>query len=198
MNHDGTPEPGLLPPNTGSTPQALLNAIAILEYQGIAGSNRTMIAIAPSPGGGLTSNLGILYPFSKVRFKPISDGTSKTMIVGEYSQLTQFQKFNTWGGLGDSDGTWDIGSWPDNTYACKTIAFSPLSPAFCPAANTFEPANAASIISTVTRAALKSGHPGGIHVALADGSVRFLAADIDLETLRNLADRADGNIGDIF
>jgi prepilin-type processing-associated H-X9-DG protein len=198
MNYDGIPEPGLLPPSTGSTPQALLNAIAVLEYHGIAGSNRTMVSIAPSPGSGLTSNRGILYPFSKIRFKHISDGSSKTLIVGEYSHVTQYQKFNSWGGLGDSDGTWDIGSWPDNTYACKTVAFSPFSPAFWPAANTFDPAHSAFIISTISRAALKSGHPGGIHVALADGSVRLLAEEIDLETFKDLADRADGNIGGTY
>lgn len=193
MNYDGVPEPGLLPPNTGSTPQALLNAIGMLEYHGIAGSNRIMVPIAPTPGAGTTSNQGILYPFSKVRFKHITDGTSKTLIVGEYSHVTENQKFNSWGGLGDSDGTWDIGSWPDNTYACKTIAFPPLTAYFWPAPDTSIAPG--PITQTITRAALKSGHPGGIHVAFADGSVRFLAAEINLETYRNLADRADGNTG---
>jgi prepilin-type processing-associated H-X9-DG protein len=38
---------------------------------------------------------------------------------------------------------------------------------------------------------LNSAHPGGVNVALADGSVRFLADDMSLDTLGRLATRDD-------
>ncbi len=43
-----------------------------------------------------------------------------------------------------------------------------------------------------------SNHPGGVMVSMADGSVRFLAASIDPQLLRNLITRNDGQRIDEF
>jgi hypothetical protein len=44
---------------------------------------------------------------------------------------------------------------------------------------------------------LSSAHPGGVQAVLADGAVRFLTDNVNLVTMKNLADRDDGNtIGD--
>lgn len=187
-NYDGFPEPGLTPPSTGSAGYALVNALGILEYQGISGSNRGSF---PDRDGA--SNLGILYVDSRIRIRDITDGTSKTMIVGEYSHVTKYQKFNRFQGTGDNTASWDIGTFPIGgyVYACKTIMFTPFSAAFYPSTDTVEPGKAPDN-ETISRAALKSGHPAGIHVAIADGSARFVSAEIDVDTYRNLADRADG------
>lgn len=193
FNYDGYPEPGLMPPIAGSTPFALWNALGMLEYQGIAGSNRLA-----NPSGDEISNLGVLFRNSATRFRHIEDGASKTIVVGEYSHLTQYQKFNAFQGTGDSDGTWDIGVFPNWIFTCKTIAFTPFSPAFWPTADTYEPEASALILSTVSRAALKSGHRVGIHIVLADGSARFLSSEVDLTLYQNLADRADGELGGDF
>lgn len=40
----------------------------------------------------------------------------------------------------------------------------------------------------------RSLHPGGVQIALADGSVRFVANTIDLNTWRNLFSRNDGQV----
>ena len=184
----GTNPPPYVPPSAPGNGDALSDHLGMLEYQGIAGSDRTMVPIVP--GGGQTSQLGILFPKSKIRFKHLADGSSKTMIVGEYSHLAENQKFNAYMGSGDNDATWDIGGWPDDTFSCKTIAFPPLAPYFWPTPNTFVPPG--PIVNTVTRASLKSAHPGGVHIGLADGSVRFLPAEIDMTIFKNLADRADG------
>jgi prepilin-type processing-associated H-X9-DG protein len=46
-------------------------------------------------------------------------------------------------------------------------------------------------------AAYGSQHPGGVHVALADGSVRFVSENIDLNVWSYLGSRADGTpVGD--
>ena len=41
--------------------------------------------------------------------------------------------------------------------------------------------------------AIQSAHPGGAHVAMADGSVHFLADAIDLQVFYDLANRDDGH-----
>jgi uncharacterized protein DUF1559 len=40
--------------------------------------------------------------------------------------------------------------------------------------------------------ALKSQHVGGIHALMGDGTVRFLSENINLQTYKYLADKADG------
>ncbi|MCA9082028.1 MAG: DUF1559 domain-containing protein, partial [Planctomycetaceae bacterium] len=41
---------------------------------------------------------------------------------------------------------------------------------------------------------LISGHTGGAHVLLADGSVRFVSDNMHLLTLKRLATRDDGQV----
>ncbi|MEX0641102.1 MAG: DUF1559 domain-containing protein [Pirellulales bacterium] len=187
-NYDGYPE-GILPPNPGSVQFALANAFGILEYVGIAGSDAVI-----EKDTDFVSKLGVLFHDSNIRTQHITDGTSKTLIVGEYSHVTQYQHFNEFESLKDSDTTWDLGKWPggDYLFSCKTIVFAPFSPAFVTKKGTFNPGAAALITGTASGAALKSGHVSGIHVGMADGSARYLDALIDLVTLKRLADRADG------
>ena len=52
------------------------------------------------------------------------------------------------------------------------------------------PINTSPVYAT---AALKSSHPGGIHVVLGDGSVTFVGNAIDLTVFKDLADRDDGH-----
>ena len=37
-------------------------------------------------------------------------------------------------------------------------------------------------------------HIGGCHALLCDGSIRFISQNIDTQTIRRLADRADGEV----
>lgn len=39
-----------------------------------------------------------------------------------------------------------------------------------------------------------SSHPGGMNIALCDGSVRFMTYDISLETFKRLGNKQDGNV----
>jgi prepilin-type processing-associated H-X9-DG protein len=58
---------------------------------------------------------------------------------------------------------------------------------YVPNSTTFD-CNATSRAAGLTSA--RSNHPGGVNVALCDGSVRFVAENIPLEIWRGLATRA--------
>ena len=45
---------------------------------------------------------------------------------------------------------------------------------------------------------LNSAHPGGTNVLVTDGSVHFISANIDMDTLRFLATRDDGRVSGEF
>ena len=169
-----------------SDPNCPANLLGVIMYSGIAGSDRS----------GVPSTLGTCHLWSKVRLEDVKDGTSNTMGVGESSGLTECQKLNPCGSTSNTVPSWDLGYWdsttrPELVWPCKTIAFPPKTAYFYddPDAKSCDP-----LISTITRAALKSAHPGGIHVMLLDGSVRFISDSIDMTTYKNLADRDDGNV----
>ncbi|MBN2292152.1 MAG: DUF1559 domain-containing protein [Pirellulales bacterium] len=169
-----------------------INEYGMLEYVGIAGSDRP-----PTPS--YPSNRGTFYFLSTTTAADISDGLSHTMVVGEYSGLTLGQRFNSIGGLGDNDACWHLGFWGgfpnsgcENTYSVRTVAHPPNTAWYVK--NAYSCQNCEQPIQNqVARGSLKSSHPGGIHAVFGDGSVAFLPNDIDLNIFQNLADRDDGN-----
>lgn len=175
------------------------NSLAIAEYSAIAGSDGarqfTSPAIAatnPDSSWNSTSPLGTMYLNSKTKLTEITDGTSNTMLVGEFSGVTKCQKTNDYQGGGDDVATWD--GYADTAYpgyVLRMIVYPPNSAVF------YNPSLAVANCSPVTTgkiasAALKSMHPGGVNVLLADGSVRMILDSINIDTYKNLADRRDG------
>lgn len=135
--------------------------------------------------GGLADNGTIVYN-RQIRFKDITDGTSKTMMIAEQSWdcgptrswIVGTLDVNT--GAGGSGHGWLYNSknvlWPMNTaYREREDLGEPYSGYL---------SNDLSI---------GSKHPGGANVAMADGSVRFLAQDISLSELKSLATRGNGD-----
>lgn len=169
------------------------NDYGILEYVGISGSDRTPPVL---PGGTVippsaSSTTGMLYKNSKIGPSEVLDGLSKTLIVGEYSGLAPGQVFSN-DSLQDNDATWGLGmKGSDGAYSVKTVGYLPNTPVYfkggscCAACQQPVPNNA-------RHSALKSSHPGGIHGAMADGSVQFISNGIDIWTFKNMADRDDG------
>lgn len=95
-----------------------------------------------------------------IKMSQISDGLSNTIAVGERALGDKpFRSYGAiWSGrTGTNSGGMARGAWPPNT-----PWFTGSDPC--------------------TRAAWTSYHPGGIHVVLCDGSVRFLAQTIDSHT----------------
>lgn len=156
------------------------------EYVGIAGS---------SISANTNSTTGTFFKNSSTSFKDISDGSSNTIIIGEYSGLAKGQKKSvklgcaesvpaTYGssGLGWHSG-YDDGTTPQITH--KTVSYAPNQYWCC---LTTSPA-----LTSYFNQSLKSSHVGGIHALMGDGSVRFINENIQLQTLCNLADIADRN-----
>jgi len=170
------------------------NDYGILEYAGIAGSDRY-----GSPCK-FPSKAGTFFLKSATAMADLRDGLSNTMIVGEYSGLAPGQQYTGSGGLRDNDMTWGMGYQPGGepnqggetgTWAVRTVAYPPNTAWYYRGSSYTN--GIAPIANRITRAALKSNHPGGIHILLGDGGAFFLSNSIDLEVYKNLADSADGN-----
>jgi prepilin-type processing-associated H-X9-DG protein len=176
--------------NTAFADNQAYDDFATMEYVGIGGSDRRL-------DGNNMPISGMMYRNSDLGFKDATDGTSNTMIIGEYSGLTAQQHFNAYQSTSDNSITWDLGyDVPPHCWTWKMIAYPPGSAYF------FNPGYSASldvgtpILSTVIcKNALKSSHTGGINVLYLDGSVHFVPNSIDMTVYKNLADRNDGLVG---
>lgn len=176
------------------------NDLALLEYVGIAGSNRKPpYGPGDDQGKDWMSIGGTLYINSKIAPSDICDGLSNTMIVGEYSDLARGQEFRGNGGIGMGETSWGMGGGRNGAstadyFSARVVGYPPNSQVYlkhipwesCEYCE--EPSHNTSI-----QAALKSRHPGGIHSLMADGSVLFLSENINILTLRDLADRDDAH-----
>lgn len=171
---------------------------ATMHYTGIMGSTQTPAATDP-----LRSNRGVFYKNSKIGVRDVTDGTSNTMIVGEYSGLAKGQRLSsirtagpevTYGWMnsqawftGYDTGTGTTGyiySIQLGTY--KTVTYAPNVAFFL--------GTGASNASTTYNQSLKSQHTGGVHILMGDGACRFLSENIAIQTLYNLADANDQNM----
>lgn len=133
---------------------------------------------------------GILFVDSKIRLGQITDGASKTYLVGETKYMLRR------GGWSEPDAHF---GWASSVRAVEKAGEvagvlvaarfqinstlgdgSKIDTAFsnqCPQANT-----------------MGSFHPGGCHVALADGSVRLISDSVTLQAHRHLGSRDEGYV----
>ncbi|WP_373649100.1 DUF1559 domain-containing protein [Schlesneria sp. DSM 10557] len=181
---------------SAGTPE--LNKQGIAEYEAIMGSDRYPHRCPPSNGRDEEQkSIGGMFNFNiKYSLRDCTDGSSNTMAFGEYSHKAPGQNYGSLGSHHDATHAWAMGytfynctgRGGDYAYGLRVIAYPPNSRAYRQYAWTEVPVH-----NTITKAALKSGHVGGVHTLLCDGSVRFISDSIDLTTYKNLADRADGN-----
>ncbi len=115
-------------------------------------------------------NNGVLFLNSRIRFSDIADGSSNTLVIAE--------RRGSEGDLGWASGTRStlrttspILRRTDETWIDDA---TPEDPLFV--------------------GGFGSHHVGGLNVGLGDGAVRFLSENVDAEVLRQLGDRADGEL----
>ncbi|MEM6474004.1 MAG: DUF1559 domain-containing protein [Planctomycetota bacterium] len=110
-----------------------------------------------------------------------ADGTSHTLMAGEFGvqvRDTSSLPFPFPGSGGEAVGWW-AASYPYNSTASVFGTFN---------------AKKISIFDIPSYESFRGPHPGGVHMVLSDGSVRFLTESVDAVTLRKLAARDDGEV----
>ncbi|MBM4001050.1 MAG: DUF1559 domain-containing protein [Planctomycetes bacterium] len=121
-------------------------------------------------------NHGLLYLNSKVRFADIVDGSSNTLLLGEVLSARP-----------------DPLGWVSGTRA--TLRNTSVIEVFKPiVTNAKGAADRDPRSDTTFVGGFGSHHTGGIGAAFADGSTRFLSNQVKPDVLRQLGNRADGEI----
>jgi prepilin-type processing-associated H-X9-DG protein len=113
----------------------------------------------------------------------ITDGTSKTLLVGEINYGVQKM---VWTDCPELNGTpmWGEQTWAHGYWA---LAWGHMAARFPAIYN-----NSADFLPPYSNRAYRSDHPGGVQFLLVDGSVQFIADDSSPDVRRALVTRAGG------
>ena len=165
----------------------------------------------PDMGYGREAASGMLIPEvlrnqnirRRVTAGSVTDGLSSTLLIGEqsdwlrsgstrYSRMSHHGSGFTYGGewLGSPSGNNQTSRchnisairWAINSRDVEQVGVGKISPS---------PGGPLTNGLFALNIPLLSPHPGGVNVALADGSVRFFDEATSLQTLYNLANRSD-------
>jgi prepilin-type N-terminal cleavage/methylation domain-containing protein len=119
-----------------------------------------------------TSNFtGISYEHSEVKQRTVTDGTSKTYMIGE----KYLDPDNYTNGLDGSDNTSMYSGFTSDNYRGSSIPPLPDTPG-----------------NAVNHCGFGSAHPGSWNAAFCDGSVHTMSYEIDPTLHTRLGSRADG------
>jgi prepilin-type processing-associated H-X9-DG protein len=113
-------------------------------------------------------NSGIHLYYTLISMKEVTDGTSKTISIGETIN----------GHLRDSSNIW--------TYAERYLNSLRVTEVALNTPTGFE-AQVCGTNPAITNGAFASDHPGGAQFLFGDGHVEFITDNIDLDTYQNLS-----------
>lgn len=142
------------------------------DYLGMAGSNDADLTGTYEGCGGMMDGNGMMYSRSFHQFRDVLDGTTHTMIVGERAI------------------PFDLGwGWPMcGGHECEHYVSSALGLLH----GNHDPAE-----YFIHNQHYWSWHPGGCHISMVDGSVKFFTYSIDYNTYLNLSTRGGKEVIDI-
>tara|TARA_R110002095_G_C4239429_1_gene238803 strand:- start:404 stop:1273 length:870 start_codon:yes stop_codon:yes gene_type:complete len=154
------------PSDAGGPINTARENLGMSNYQGVYGSG---------PYSNFNCNAckgnGIFYGLSSVRFRDITDGTTNQLAIGERA-ATKIGNVDYVGSVWAGMILWNY--YFNNVWITEASANGQIN------------GNANRGWSSV--------HAGGVHFALADGSVRFVNENIDGTTWENLGNTQDGNV----
>ncbi len=169
-------------------------------YFGVSGSenspNGLFVSSTRNDGGGtkgVCTQDGMLPANEPVNMSSCTDGTANTLILAEIASFTydtakigraDRRPGATWGWMMGSNNA-NTGGNVDAVASTTTIRYPPNSLSL-----NFAGVNNGE--NDRRNTPLTSAHPGGVQVALVDGSVRFIGDSIDMNTLTFLCVRNDG------
>lgn len=137
---------------------------------------------------------GVLYLNSSTRAVEVLDGLSNTLFVAETRLQTQSKSELGWMS-GTSATLRNAVLWTNQATPNATPAYEWHK---VPDHMQFGASNTKATQPPSFVGGFSSWHTGGLHVLVGDGSVRFLSNNLNAETLRNLAHRADGQLIEEF
>lgn len=181
-----------------------------------------MMAAGCSNDNGMWTSSGMLPPCEHIDIAKCSDGTSNTMIVGEQSDYlqdvnaqisTKYRGDPGWTGDTATHRGWLSGTdaWRDitgnagannrtaATFNINTVRYKPGLKKVIDGTAGINGGGASAPGCAENRRGgrgannpIQSPHPGGVLVAMVDGSVQFVSATTDLGVFLRLAIRMDG------
>jgi prepilin-type N-terminal cleavage/methylation domain-containing protein/prepilin-type processing-associated H-X9-DG protein len=172
--------------NAALTPSWALGFYGMSSYGGNAG--KRSIPPGPPPDYPGIARDGIFFIDSSVGLSQVTDGSSKTLLFGErFHHDPQFDLLQPAVLPGVASMT-ESGRWGFVAGSGGAMANVTLHTAA--KINYQTPPGADRPTLEDRRCAFGSGHPGGANFAFADGSARFVAEELPLETLQALSTRA--------
>jgi prepilin-type N-terminal cleavage/methylation domain-containing protein/prepilin-type processing-associated H-X9-DG protein len=150
---------------------------------------------------GFVSAAGVLIGLKPVSIGQITDGTSNTLIVGEQSDWcfdssTGEQRdcrSDSLHGFQMGCGS-QVGELCHRAYNTTAISLR-INEKTWNALGVGLQRGSDGTSNWGGNRPIQSAHPGGAHIALADGSVRFFTEDTEFAVICNMANRDDGRLG---
>jgi prepilin-type N-terminal cleavage/methylation domain-containing protein len=178
------------------------NAItgAVNSPNGLWTNNGGATLYTGAANSGYYSSGNLLVHNGWKNIRDCTDGTSNTAIVGETSALT-FDAGRTTSGDARPGATW---GWPmgsgwtgtDNSGAQNGMGpGGMMTVRYAPNANALnQPGCSNNGEQNRINCPLNSSHVGGVHVAIADGTVRFISNNIDMNIFTYLCVASDNQV----